>query len=202
MGQGPTALLSPRLAAVSRRLGRPDDVLPGQRLSRRRARPPRPWPVDPDRERARHGHYADDAFEVVEKLDLKNAIHIGHSTGGGEVTRYVARHGKGRVAKAVLISAIPPTFMKSERNPDGVPKDVVDSIRDGTAKNRSQLYKDITIPFYGFNRPGATVSEGIRAELVAARHDGGDHRPTRLREGSFPRLNSSMTLRRSMFQFL
>ena len=106
--------------------------------------------------------YAADAFAVVEKLNLAHAIHIGHSTGGGEVTRYVAKYGKGRVAKAVLISAIPPTFMQSERNPDGVPKGVVDSIRDGTAFNRSQFYQDITIPFYGFNRPGAVVSEGIR----------------------------------------
>jgi non-heme chloroperoxidase len=106
--------------------------------------------------------YAADVARVVEALDLKNAIHIGHSTGGGEVTRYVARYGKERVAKAVLISAIPPTFMKSERNPDGVPREVVDGIRDGTANHRSQFYKDITIPFYGFNRPGAKVSEGIR----------------------------------------
>src|SRR5258708_10464990 len=105
---------------------------------------------------------AADVAEVVKALDLKNPVHIGHSTGGGEVTRYVARHGKGRVAKAVLISAIPPTFMKSDRNPDGVPKEVVDGIRDGTANHRSQFYKDITMPFYGFNRPGAAVSEGIR----------------------------------------
>src|ERR1700733_12547041 len=106
--------------------------------------------------------YAADVAELVATLDLKDAIHIGHSTGGGEVTRYVAQHGKGRVAKAVLISAIPPTFMKSARNPDGVPKEVVDAIRDGTAKNRSQFYMDITIPFYGYNRPNAKVSEGIR----------------------------------------
>jgi non-heme chloroperoxidase len=106
--------------------------------------------------------YAADVAELVKALDLKNAIHIGHSTGGGEVTRYVAQHGKGLVAKAVLISSIPPTFMKSERNPDGVPKEVVDGLRDGTANHRSQFYKDITIPFYGFNRPGANVSEGIR----------------------------------------
>ena len=106
--------------------------------------------------------YAADAFSVVEALGLTNAIHIGHSTGGGEVTRYVAKYGKGRVAKAVLISAIPPTFMQSERNPDGVPKAVVDGIRDGTANHRSQFYQDITIPFYGFNREGAVVSQGIR----------------------------------------
>jgi non-heme chloroperoxidase len=106
--------------------------------------------------------YAADVAELVTSLDLKNAVHIGHSTGGGEVVRYVARHGKARVTKAVLISSIPPTLMKSERNPDGVPKEVVDSLRDGTANHRSQFYKDITMPFYGFNRPGATVSEGIR----------------------------------------
>ena len=106
--------------------------------------------------------YAADVAELVKALDLENTVHIGHSTGGGEVTRYVARHGKGRVAKAVLISAIPPLFMMSDKNPDGVPKEVVDGIRDGTANHRSQFYKDITIPFYGFNRPGATISEGIR----------------------------------------
>ena len=106
--------------------------------------------------------YAADVAAVVAALDLKDAIHIGHSTGGGEVTRYVAKYGKGRVAKAVLISAIPPLFMKTEKNPDGVPKEVVDGIREGTAYHRSQFYKDITIPFYGFNRPGAVVSEGIR----------------------------------------
>jgi len=106
--------------------------------------------------------YASDAAAVVTHLNLSNAIHIGHSTGGGEVTRYVAKFAKGRASKAVLISAIPPMFMQSARNPDGVPKEVVDSIRDGTANHRSQFYKDITIPFYGFNRPGAKVSEGIR----------------------------------------
>jgi non-heme chloroperoxidase len=106
--------------------------------------------------------YAADAFAVVGKLGLTNSIHIGHSTGGGEVARFVAKYGKDRVAKAVLISAIPPTFMQSERNPDGVPKAVVDSIRDGTAFHRSQFYQDITMPFYGFNRPGAVVSDGIR----------------------------------------
>lgn len=107
--------------------------------------------------------YAADAATVVEALGLTNAIHIGHSTGGGEVTRYVATYGaKHQVAKAVLISSIPPTFMQSERNPDGVPKEVVDGIRDGTAFHRSQFYQDITIPFYGFNREGAVVSQGIR----------------------------------------
>ena len=106
--------------------------------------------------------YAADVAELVKVLDLKNAIHIGHSTGGGEVTRYVAKHGKGRVAKAVLISAVPPLLVKSEKNPDGLPMEVFDQLRDGTAFHRSQFYQDITIPFYGFNRPGAKISQGIR----------------------------------------
>src|SRR5689334_17004164 len=99
--------------------------------------------------------YAADVAELAAALDLKNAIHIGHSTGGGEVTRYVAKHGKGRVAKAVLISSVPPLLVKSGKNPDGLPMEVFDQLRDGTAFHRSQFYQDITIPFYGFNRPGA-----------------------------------------------
>jgi non-heme chloroperoxidase len=106
--------------------------------------------------------YAADVAELVKKLDLKDAIHIGHSTGGGEVARYVARYGKGRVASAVLISAIPPGLVKNERNPDGVPMQVFDDIRNGTGFHRSQFYQDITLPFYGYNRPGATISQGIR----------------------------------------
>ncbi len=106
--------------------------------------------------------YASDVAQLVQKLDLKNAIHIGHSTGGGEVTRYVARHGKGRVAKAVLISSIPPLLVKSEKNPAGLPMEVFDQLRDGTGFHRAQFYQDITMPFYGFNRPGATISQGIR----------------------------------------
>jgi len=106
--------------------------------------------------------YAADVAELVQALDLKDAIHIGHSTGGGEVVRYVARHVKGRVAKAVLISAIPPCMVKSEQNPDGVPIEVFDDIRNGTANHRAQFYQDFTLPFYGYNRPGAKISQGIR----------------------------------------
>jgi non-heme chloroperoxidase len=106
--------------------------------------------------------YAADVAAVVKALDLRDAVHIGHSTGGGEVIRYVARHGKGRVAKAAIISAIPPMLLKSEKNPAGLPMEVFDQLRDGTANHRSQFYQDITIPFYGFNRPGAKVSQGIR----------------------------------------
>lgn len=105
--------------------------------------------------------YAADVAALAEALDLRDAIHIGHSTGGGEVTRYVARHGKGRVAKAVLISAIPPVMVKSDKNPGGLPIEVFDGYRAALAANRAQLYLDIASgPFYGFNRPGATVSEG------------------------------------------
>jgi non-heme chloroperoxidase len=106
--------------------------------------------------------YAADVDELVTTLGLTNAVHIGHSTGGGEVIRYVAQHGKGRVAKAVIISAIPPGLLKSERNPDGLPMEAVDGLRDGTANHRAQFYQDITMPFYGFNRPGAKISQGIR----------------------------------------
>ena len=116
--------------------------------------------------------YADDAFEVVKKLDLKNAVHIGHSTGGGEVTRYVARHGKGRVKKAVLISAIPPLFMKTEKNPDGVPKEVVDGIRDGTAKPSFpvlQRHHDAVLRFQSAWRDDFRRNS---RELVATGNDG------------------------------
>jgi non-heme chloroperoxidase len=107
-------------------------------------------------------HYAADAAAVAEHLDLRNAIHIGHSTGGGEVTRYVARHGKGRVAKAVLMSAVPPIMVKSPNNPDGLPISVFDDLRKSLAANRAQFYRDFASkPFYGFNRPGAKPLDGV-----------------------------------------
>ncbi|RFM26426.1 alpha/beta fold hydrolase [Deminuibacter soli] len=106
--------------------------------------------------------YAADVAEITTALDLKDAIHIGHSTGGGEVIRYVAKHGKGRVAKAVLISAVTPLMAQGPANPDGVPISVFDDIRLNTATQRSQFYQDITLPFYGYNREGAKVSQGVR----------------------------------------
>jgi non-heme chloroperoxidase len=106
--------------------------------------------------------YADDLAQLTEKLDLRDAIHVGHSTGGGEVAHYIGRHGSKRVAKAVLIGAVPPIMLKTASNPGGLPMEVFDSIRAGVANNRPQFYKDITLPFYGYNRPGAKVSEGIR----------------------------------------
>jgi non-heme chloroperoxidase len=106
--------------------------------------------------------YAADVAELVEKLNLRDAIHIGHSTGGGEVARYVARYGKGRVAAAILISSVPPVMVKSDKNPGGLPIEVFDQIRQNTAYNRPQYYHDFTLPFYGYNRPGAKISQGIR----------------------------------------
>ncbi len=106
--------------------------------------------------------YADDLAALTEALDLKNAVHVGHSTGGGEVARHIGRHGTKRVAKAVLISAVPPLMLRTEKNPGGLPLSVFDSLRDSLVADRAQFYKDITIPFYGYNRPGAKISEGIR----------------------------------------
>ena len=106
--------------------------------------------------------YADDLAALTEKLDLKTAIHVGHSTGGGEVARYIGRHGTKRVAMAVLISAVPPLMLKTEKNPGGLPISVFDGLRAQLLANRAEFYKDITLPFYGYNRPGAKISEGIR----------------------------------------
>ena len=106
--------------------------------------------------------YAADVAELTEALDLRNAIHIGHSTGGGEVIRYVAKHGKDRVAKAVLISAVTPLMVKTDANPDGIPMSVFDEIREGTATKRAQYFQDFTIPFFGYNRPGANVQQAVR----------------------------------------
>src|SRR3954451_24707982 len=105
-------------------------------------------------------HYADDLAELVAALDLKDAIHVGHSTGGGEVARYIGRHGTSRVAKAVLIGAVPPLMLKTAANPAGTPIDVFDSLRAALATDRSQAYKDFAPMFYGANRPGAQVSQG------------------------------------------
>ena len=107
-------------------------------------------------------HYADDLAALTEALDLRNAIHVGHSTGGGEVARYLGRHGTKRAAAAVLIGAVPPLMLKTGANPGGLPLDVFDGLRAGVAGNRAEFYRDITLPFYGYNRDGAKVSEGIR----------------------------------------
>ncbi len=106
--------------------------------------------------------YADDLATLVEALDLKDAIHIGHSTGGGEVARYIGRHGTSRVAKAVLISAIPPLMLKTANNPGGLPIEVFDQLRASVLADRSQFFEDLSAPFYGANRPGAKVSQGLR----------------------------------------
>src|SRR5271165_6680798 len=106
--------------------------------------------------------YADDLATLVQALDLKDAIHVGHSTGGGEVARYIGRHGTARVAKAVLLGAVPPLMLKTASNPAGLPIEVFDGIRAATLNDRSQFFKDLTLPFYGYNRPGAKISEGVR----------------------------------------
>jgi non-heme chloroperoxidase len=106
--------------------------------------------------------YADDLATLVETLDLRNAIHVGHSTGGGEVVRYIGRHGTGRVAKAVLISAVPPLLLQTPANPGGLPMKVFDELRASVLADRSQFFRDLSGPFYGANRPGATVSQGLR----------------------------------------
>ena len=105
--------------------------------------------------------YADDLATLVETLDLKDAIHVGHSTGGGEVTRYIGRHGTKRVAKAVLISAVPPLLQKTEANPNGLPLEVIDQIRAGVRADRAQFFHEFSVPFFGYNRPGAKVSQGV-----------------------------------------
>ena len=106
--------------------------------------------------------YADDLAALVNMLDLKDAIHVGHSTGGGEVARYLGRHGTKRVAKAALIGAVPPLMLKTKANPGGLPQDVFDQIRNGVLADRSQFFMDLTLPFYGYNRPDAKVSQGVR----------------------------------------
>jgi non-heme chloroperoxidase len=104
--------------------------------------------------------YADDLAALIEALDLRDVTLVGHSTGGGEVTRYIARHGSQRVAKVVLVAAVPPIMLKTPANPEGLPMEVFDGLRAGLVKDRSQFYKDLAMPFYGANRPGATVSQG------------------------------------------
>jgi non-heme chloroperoxidase len=106
--------------------------------------------------------YADDLAALIETLDLHDAVLVGHSTGGGEVTRYIGRHGTSRVSKALLLSAIPPLMLKTSANSDGTPIEVFDAIRDGILTDRSQYYQDLSAPFYGTNRPGSTVSQGLR----------------------------------------
>jgi non-heme chloroperoxidase len=106
--------------------------------------------------------YADDLAALIEALDLQDAVMVGHSTGGGEVTRYIGRHGTSRVAKAILVSAIPPLMLKTEANPEGLPIEAFDELRAGLIADSSQFYKDLTVPFFGANRPGANVSQGAR----------------------------------------
>jgi non-heme chloroperoxidase len=111
--------------------------------------------------------YADDLAELTEALDLRDAVHVGHSTGGGEVTRYIGRHGTARVAKAVLVSAIPPLMLRTETNPGGLPRETFDQLRANVLTDRSQFWRDLSVPFFGANRPGSKISEGVREQFVA-----------------------------------
>jgi non-heme chloroperoxidase len=110
-------------------------------------------------------HYADDLAAVIESNDLHDCVLVGHSTGGGEITRYVGRHGTDRVSKMLLVSAIPPLMLKTDKNPDGLPIDVFDQLREGLAADRSQFYEDLSAPFFGANRPGSDVSKGVRDDF-------------------------------------
>jgi non-heme chloroperoxidase len=118
-------------------------------------------------------HYADDLAELVESLDLRGAVHIGHSTGGGEVTRYIGRHGTKRVSRIVLISAAPPLMIETPSNPGGLSKEALDGVRAGVRGDRAPFFKDFSIPFYGANRPGATISEGLRDAFWVQAMQGG-----------------------------
>ena len=139
-------------------------------------------------------HYAADAAAVTGHLDLHDAVHIGHSTGGGEVARYVARHGKGRVAKAVLMSAVPPIMLKTPKNPGGSPMEVFDGFRNGVAGNRAQFYRDVPSgPFYGFNRPGATAMEGVIQNWWRQGMMGGRQGALRRRQGVLAKPTSPRT---------
>jgi len=113
-------------------------------------------------------NYADDLAELMKALDLKNVVMVGHSTGGGEVARYLGRHGSKRVAKAVLIGAVPPLMLKTEKNPGGLPIEVFDGLRASMVADRSQFYRDLTLPFYGYNRPGAKISVGVQENFWLA----------------------------------
>jgi len=117
--------------------------------------------------------YADDLAELIEKLDLNNLVLIGHSTGGGEVSHYIGRHGSKRVARMVLVGAVPPLMLKTDANPEGTPLAVFDDIRKGTATNRSQFFRDLAIPFYGLNRPGVKANDGLRESFWLMGMQGG-----------------------------
>jgi non-heme chloroperoxidase len=161
LGQGPSRHVFAWLAAMFRRLGRPNALAGSERIPRCGARPAGPWPIQPSLVRERMDGYADDLASLMEALDLKDVTLVGHSTGGGEVTRYIGRHGTKRVAAAILIGAVPPILVNSASNPEGIPIEVFDGLRSGLAKDRSQFWKDFAITFYGANRPGANVSQGM-----------------------------------------
>src|ERR671924_2128735 len=162
LGLGPTDRLQPWLAALGRRLGHPAVVLPRAGLSGHRPRPARARTLHPDRRRSRHGPLRRRPGGADRPSRSQGRRHVGHSTGGGEVVHYIARHGESRVAKAVLISAVPPLMVQTNANPGGLPKSVFDDFQAQLAANRSVFYRALPSgPFYGFNRPGVESSEAI-----------------------------------------
>ena len=160
-GSGPVVTFFPWLAAERGRVGR-SDVLPRRAwLSRGRTRPARPRPVEQTSSGNDMNGYADDLATVIETLDLNKVTLVGHSTGGGEVARYIGRHGTKRVARAILIAAVPPLMLKTPANPEGLPMEVFDDLRAAISRDRSHFYRELAHQFYGANRPGAKVSQGI-----------------------------------------
>ncbi len=141
--------------------------------------------------------YADDLAGLLDALDIKGATMVGHSTGGGEVARYLGRHGSKRVAKAVLIGAVPPLMLKTDKNPEGLPLSAFDQLRDAVVADRSQFCRDLSLPFYGYNKPDAKISEGVREYFWFQRMHPRSPQPTTVSR-RFPRLTSPKTLRRSM----
>ena len=174
IGAGSAGGLQPRLAAQRRRLRGPD-VLPGlARLSLHRPRPARPWPLEPAVARQRPGHLCRRSRRAGRRSSIsKDAIHVGHSTGGGEVARYIGRHGTKRVAKAVLIGAVPPLMLKTAANPGGLPIEVFDQLRAGVLADRSQFWKDLSHAVLRLQPAGRQDLGGRARVVLAAGHDGG-----------------------------
>ena len=161
-GKGQPIVFSHGWPLVGRRLGHPDVVLSQPRLSRDCPRPAGHGRSTQTADGHDMDHYADDLAALTAHLDLKDAVHVGHSTGGGEVVHYLARHGESRVAKAAIISAVPPLMVKTAANPSGLPKEVFDGLQAQLAANRAQFYYDLPSgPFYGYNRPGAKSSQPV-----------------------------------------
>ena len=183
-GSGPPVVFSHGWPLTADAWDAADGVPRGAGLPLHRARSPRARPIEPAVDDGNEmDTYADDLAAVTTALDLRDAVHVGHSTGGGEVARYIGRHGTSRVRKAVLIGAVPPLMLKTPTNPNGLPIETFDGIRAGVTADRSQFFKDLTTPFYGANRPGAKVSQGVRDSFWLPGHAGRTQERPRLHQG-------------------